>query len=196
MRFILSIFSVILLATSFAVEAQAQEAFPNIGRIAVIDANGAERTSLVWRSYQSQSDVIRQTYQQQVKQLQDEFQERGQALEAEKAILTEDAFNEKRAAFAAEVQQAQRNSETYKQNLDAGFARARTVISNITKRALVKVAERLELDMIIANDQRTVILSKEQLNITSLVTEEMNNIADSIDLETMQVSLNGQPIEN
>ncbi|MFK7867570.1 MAG: OmpH family outer membrane protein [Alphaproteobacteria bacterium] len=163
------------------------EAFPIIQRVAILDLSLAERESALWASYQRQEQQIQAQYQQKARELLSEYQAEGAEIQLQQTMIEDAAFEELKAEFNTRAVAAQRGLEDEKKQLDQRFAQARSMIRDVMSRALIAIASDLKLDLVLAKDERSIILSRDRINITALVTQAMNENASAIDLETLSI---------
>lgn len=174
--------------------------FPAISRIAVLDLLKGERDSFVWQDLQRQESTLKDAYQAKIRALQVSLKEEGESLEAQKPVIEATEFLKLRNQFNERVKNSQLESQSYKENMDLQLGKARQKVREIAKSAVITVAQELNLDIIFSNDDKSVILARDYLNITALVTKNMNEVADKINYESLEVTKsnvnNQQPSTN
>lgn len=140
--------------------------------VAVIDVREVLAKSAAGQSLQSQLKERRESFQKDFVQIEKDLQSRGKAILAERATLSQDAFEEKKKVFEKELQEARKRFQTLKRALDEGFASS---IGQIRSR-IVSIATDLSRERgyrLVMTRENLVVVDK-SLDITGDVMSRMN----------------------
>ncbi|MBP5855463.1 OmpH family outer membrane protein [Marivibrio halodurans] len=171
--------AVLLNATPAVVAQEIPEA-----RIAVIDVAGVERDSIAWQSLREQFEALLSGYQTELRDRQSSLEQEGQQLEQQRSILSQDAFQEKKAAFDQRVAELQRTAQERKQALDKAYAAARGQIRDALRQVVLEIAKERDLNLIFSNSPQdsSVIMSRDELSISEEALERLNESIKSVEL--------------
>ena len=117
--------------------------------IAVLNVEAVERGSVAWDSLREQIDGRRNTLQKEVEALQSKLEKKARAIEAQRAILSEEAFTEKVREFEQERGQLQQETNARKQALDRAYASARSQIRDALNKVVAKIADERGFNLVL-----------------------------------------------
>lgn len=117
--------------------------------IAVLNVEAVERGSVAWDSLREQIESRRNTLQKEVEALQSKLEKKTRAIEAQRAILNEEAFTEKVREFEQERGQLQQETNARKQALDRAYASARSQIRDALNKVVAKIADERGFNLVL-----------------------------------------------
>ena len=91
----------------------------------------------------------------------------------EKEILSEEAFNVRRAAFEDEVAEVQRQIQYRRQSLDQAFQKAQSDLRGLALEIVKEVASERQLDLVLSQESALIFLPT--LNISDEVLARLDN---------------------
>lgn len=147
-------------------------ALPGDARIMVVDFQSVVRNSDAAQSIHEQIDALRQGYQQEFGQIEDELR----ALEAElsegRATLTADQFARRRRGFEQRVSEAQRQAQVRRAALDQALNRAMDEVRTTLLEVIADIARREDTDIVLSRAQ--VVLVDSALEFSDEALAELN----------------------
>ncbi len=159
------ILGAVILLLAGATAAWAQDiANPRIG---VVDVQRVLRDAKAAKSVRPEMQKLRKDFQAQVKKQEQALRMAEQELAQQRAILSREAFAEKRRAFSEQASEAQRAVQAQRRELDQAF----NATNNIILKNLIEVAQNVakakNLNIVI--EKRFVFISSRTLDITDSV---------------------------
>jgi Skp family chaperone for outer membrane proteins len=181
-------FSAILLAmlAGFAIagpaSAQSAKSAASSGgpveRIGVVDVQKILRDSSATRAIRPQLDKMKNNYQAQFKKEEDELRAADQDLERQRAILSPEAFNEKRNEFQKRANELQRKVQEARQLLDESLGNAMGIVQDRLRDVLIQVRDEHKLQLILFRS--AVIAMEPRFDITDEVLKRLNQKLPSV----------------
>lgn len=173
-----------VLAQPGAAQAQAKKTAMGgpIERIGVVDVQKILREASATRAIRPQLDRLKNSYQAQFKKEEDELRAADQDLERQRAILSPEAFNEKRVDFQKRANELQRKVQDARQLLDQSLGKAMGVVQDQLRAVLIQVRNEHKLQLILFRS--AVIAMEPRFDITDEVLKRLNQ-----KLPTVKVSV-------
>ena len=165
-------------------QAAAQQAKPAaqqggpIDRVAVVDVQKILREASATRAIRPQLDKLKNGYQAQFKKEEDELRAADQDLERQRAILSPEAFNEKRNEFQKRANDLQRKVQEARQLLDEALGNAMGVVQDRLRDVLVQLRDEHKLQLILFRS--AVIAMEPRFDITDEVLKRLNQKLPSV----------------
>ena len=164
----LSIFRVLVGACVFigsVAGANAQEVpLPKVG---IVDVQKVLRDSKAAQSVRPEFDAMRKAFQKQVSEQEQRLRQAEQELTRQRAILSPEAFAQKRRAFSEEARNAQNSVQVRRRQLDKAFDDTKNEILKNLVIVAREVAETRKLNMLL--EKRFVFLSASTMDVTDEV---------------------------
>lgn len=160
--------------TSFAQDAGAS--------VAVININVILRNGLAFNSIREQIGKYREVFQSEIQKEEEALRNANQELARQRALLSADAFAEKRREFEKKVADVQRLVQQRKMNLDMVQGEAMEKIQKVLNEIVTAMATEKNISLILRQDQ--IVLAAPKLQITQLVLDRLN-----AQMPTIQVSV-------
>ncbi|MEQ8604034.1 MAG: OmpH family outer membrane protein [Marivibrio sp.] len=153
-------------------------------KIAVIDVQRVERNSVAWQSLRTQFEQLLSGYQSELRERQSALEQEGRDLEQQRTILSQEAFQQKKQEFDRRVGELQRTAQERKQALDKAYAAARGQIREALREVVTEIARERDLNLIFSNSpqERTVVMSHDELSISDEALERLNETISSVQL--------------
>lgn len=170
---------VAVLVAAVVDDTQAQDVgSPKIG---IVDVQRILSESKAATGVRPEIDRLRRAFQDQVKEQERVLRDAEQQLAQQRAILSQDAFSEKRRAFSEKASEAQRDVQERRRRLDEAFSETKNVIL----KNLVVVAQDVakEKDLNIVLEKRFVFLSAKALDITDAVLTRLDKRLPAVSIE-------------
>ena len=125
-----------------------------------------------------QLDKLKNGYQAQFKKEEDELRAADQDLERQRAILSPEAFNEKRNEFQKRANDLQRKVQEARQLLDEALGNAMGVVQDRLRDVLVQLRDEHKLQLILFRS--AVIAMEPRFDITDEVLKRLNQKLPSV----------------
>lgn len=143
-----------------------------VTRIGLVDLDGVLRQSSGTAKVRQLLDEQRLTFQEEFTQREAELQATEKALQADRELLSEDAFNERLKAFEDEVAEVQRQIQYRRQALDRAFQEAQRNLRGLTLDIVKQIASERKLDLVLSQESALIFLPT--LNISEEVLARLD----------------------
>ena len=143
-----------------------------VTRIGLIDLDGVLRQSSGTAKVRQLLDEQRLTFQEEFTQREAELQATEKALQADREMLSEDAFNERLKAFEDEVAEVQRQIQYRRQALDRAFQEAQRNLRGLALDIVKQIASERKLDLVLSQESALIFLPT--LNISEEVLARLD----------------------
>ena len=143
-----------------------------VTRIGLVDLDGVLRQSSGTAKVRQLLDEQRLTFQEEFTQREAELQATEKALQADRELLSEDAFNERLKAFEDEVAEVQRQIQYRRQALDRAFQEAQRNLRGLALDIVKQIASERKLDLILSQESALIFLPT--LNISEEVLARLD----------------------
>lgn len=151
-----------LMFGGFVSSAAAQEIpTPKIG---VVDVQKVLRDSKAAKSIRPEFEKMRKEFQKQVSAQEQRLRQAEQELARQRAILSPEAFSQKRRAFSEDARKAQSSVQQRRRQLDRAFNDSKNEILKNLVVVAQQVAEAKKLNMLL--EKRFVFLSAKTMDVT------------------------------
>ncbi len=154
---------VLVLVTVTTVRAEEIES-PRIG---IVDVQRVLRDAKAAKSVRPEMKKLRKAFQAQVKNQEQALRTAEQELAQQRAILSREAFSEKRRAFSEQASEAQRAVQAQRRELDKAFNATKNIILENLIQVAQNVAKARKLNIVM--EKRFVFISARALDITDEV---------------------------
>lgn len=151
---------------------------PSIG---ILDVQKVMRTSKAATSIRSQVEKLRKRYQADLKREEDALRKENEELGRQRAILSPEAFNERRKAFEQRAGQAQRKVQSLRRDLDQAVNTAMLKVRRAMIEESAKIAERRKINIIIPKS--LAVLSAKNLDVTTEILARLDKRLPSVSVE-------------
>lgn len=143
-----------------------------VTRIGLVDLDGVLRQSSGTAKVRQLLDEQRLTFQEEFAQREAELQATEKALQADRELLSEDAFNERLKAFEDEVAEVQRQIQYRRQALDRAFQEAQRNLRGLALDIVKQIASERKLDLVLSQESALIFLPT--LNISEEVLARLD----------------------
>ena len=140
--------------------------------IAVVDVQSILQEAAASKSIQKQLDTQRQTYQNEISKQEEKLRAAEQELNRQRAILSADAFAQKRREFEQQVADVQRSVQGRKRMLDQAFNESMSKVRDTLLDVVADVAGEQKATLVLAKQQ--VVIVEKSLDLTASVLERLN----------------------
>lgn len=161
---------------------------PSIG---IIDVQRVLVEAKAAKGVRPEMDQLRKSFQARVKEQEKSLRTAEQQLSQQRAILSRDAFAEKRRAFTEQASVIQREVQQQRRRLDGAFNATKNVILKNLVQVAQEVAKQKKLNIVM--EKRFVFISATALDITEDVLKALDRRlpAVSIDVGTKKPAAGG-----
>ncbi len=129
-----------------------------VTRIGLVDLDGVLRQSSGTAKVRQLLDEQRLTFREEFTHREAELQAIEKALQADRELLTEDAFNERLTAFEDEVAEVQRQIQYRRQALDRAFQEAQRNLRGLALDIVKQIASERKLDLVLSQESALIFL--------------------------------------
>jgi Skp family chaperone for outer membrane proteins len=143
-----------------------------VTRIGLVDLDGVLRQSSGTAKVRQLLDEQRLTFREEFTQREAELQATEKALQADRELLSEDAFNERLKAFEDEVAEVQRQIQYRRQALDRAFQEAQRNLRGLALDIVKQIASERKLDLVLSQESALIFLPT--LNISEEVLARLD----------------------
>ncbi len=165
----------LLINTSFYSSAYSEQ------KIAVLDVMKLLKESKAAISYKEQLNKIAKKYTEEEKAKASEIQKKEEELLRQKATLTPEAFSDRKNAFEKTVIDFNRSRDSKRKALSKGEREAVGKIEVAVEKIVQEMISSGEITIVIRKS--AVILSKDDIDITTQVVEKLNKEISTIDVK-------------
>jgi len=151
---------------------------PGPTAVAVVDWNFVVRTSLAHRSAREQFDQFRTAFETEVKTLESKLREADQELSRQRAVLTPEAFAEKRREYEKQFLENQRQVQGKGRKIEEVYYSAIQTIEETLFGLIEQMATERNIALVIRKD--AVILHEVRMDITKQALEKLNATMPSV----------------
>lgn len=171
LRFLLAL---ALLAAPAAAPAAAQQAPAPAAAplILVVDIQAILQESGAAKGIQKQLDAQRETYQKEIASQEERLRAAEQELTKQRAVLSADAFAQKRREFEKQVGDVQRAVQTRRRALDQASQEAMNQVRSTAFEIVTGIASERKATLVLPRHQ--VLLVEKGLDVTDAVMERLN----------------------
>ena len=148
--------------------------------IAIIDSQFILNNSEAARGIRVQVELIRDLYAAEIVELEDGLRAQEAELARQRAILAQDAFDERLRIFEGEVDRVQRLVESRNDQLDRAFSEAMGQVRAALLEVLVELADLQGFNIIL--EQSDVLWAVLALDITDGVMARLNEILPNVEV--------------
>ena len=143
-----------------------------VKRIGLIDLDGVLRRSTGTAKVRQLLDEQRLTFQEEFTKREAELQAAEKALQADRELLSEEAFNERLKSFEDEVAEVQQQIQYRRQTLDRAFQEAQRNLRGIALEIVKQIAGERKLDLVLS--QESALIFVPSLNISDEVLARLD----------------------
>lgn len=168
-----------ILAASLALaspDVRAQDAAVPV--IVVVDIQQIQQNAAAYEDIQRQLEAQREVYQEEISVQEEKLRSADQELNRQRAILSSEAFAQKRQEFDQQVADIQRAVQARKRALDQGYNNAMGQVRSALLQIVADVAGERKANLVLAKQQ--VLLVEQSLDLTDIVMERLNEKLPSV----------------
>lgn len=148
--------------------------------IAVIDVQRIVRESLATKSMRPQLEKLKNQYSQELKSQENELRKADQDLTRQRAILSPEAYVQRRRELQRRAGAAQRSLQDRKRFIDQAISQTMEKVHVILRRIAVELAKEKQISLVIPKS--SVFLVAKRYDITSIALERLNKRLPSVAL--------------
>lgn len=150
-------------------------------KIGIVDVQRVLSEAKAAKGIRPEIERLRKDFQDQVRDQEKALRKAEQDLSQERALLSRDAFNEKRRAFSERASQAQRDVQERRKQLDEAFNKTKNEILNSLVDVAQEVARAKGLNIVM--EKRFVFISAKTLDITNDVLKALDKRLPKVTIE-------------
>ena len=143
-----------------------------VKRVGLIDLDGVLRSSTGTAKVRQLLDEQRLTFQEEFTKREAELQAAEKALQADREMLSKEAFNERLKSFEDEVAEVQQQIQYRRQTLDRAFQEAQRNLRGIALEIVKQIAGERKLDLVLS--QESALIFVPSLNISDEVLARLD----------------------
>ena len=143
-----------------------------VTRIGLVDLDGVLRQSSGTAKVRRLLDEQRLTFREEFTQREAKLQTSEKMLQADRELLSEEAFNERLKAFEDEVAEVQRQIQYRRQALDRAFQEAQRNLRGLALDIVKQIASERKLDLVLSQESALIFLPT--LNISEEVLARLD----------------------
>ena len=151
-------------------------------RIGIVDVQRVLRDAAAAKSVRPEIDRLRKAFQNQVKEQERALRVAEQQLTQQRAILSREAFADKRKAFSEQASNAQREVQEQRRNLDEAFNTTKNVILENMIQVAQEIAKKNNLNIVM--EKRFVFISAKVLDITDEILVGLDKRLPVVTIDT------------
>ncbi len=155
-----------------ALPAASQQAPASVPVIMVVDIQLILQESAAAKTIQKQLDAQRETYQKEIATQEERLRAAEQELTKQRAVLSAEAFAQKRREFEKQVGDVQRAVQTRRRALDQGSQEAMNQVRSSAFEIVTAIASERKATVVLPRHQ--VLLVEKGLDVTDTVMERLN----------------------
>lgn len=149
--------------------------------VAVIDTQEIRRESLAGKDFSSQVEVIQAEFQTEYTRVSESLQQEEAELQRQRALVSAEAFEERRRQFAQKFQTAQQNLEEKQRDINLAISKANNELSRTLLPIFQRVTEARGANLLLERSQ--IVMPAPSLDITVDVIAELDKILPTIDVD-------------
>lgn len=169
-----------VIAAPAPVQAQGRALPPAV--IALIDIQLLLRESLAGKDIQRQVDTMRDEFRAQVTKRESDLRSEEQELSRQRAILSPEAFEEKRLEFERKVTEFQKEVQERSSQLEIAVSKARNEILRALVPIYQQVLDERKATMLV--DKSQIVLPAPGLDVTTEVIEKLDQKLPGVKVST------------
>ncbi len=173
-----------VLAWSWLLPAATAQTASGTPVVAVIDMQRIERGSKAIQSILGQLEEERESFLSELSEKEKDLRQADEKLARQRAILSSDAFEQKRRELRAQVGELQQKSQQRRQQLLRVRAQAMQTVQEKLVAIVADIAKKRGIDMVIR--KAAVIIVRPEMEITETALERLNEQLTSVDLPDLQ----------
>ncbi|MDP9195576.1 MAG: OmpH family outer membrane protein [Pseudomonadota bacterium] len=169
----------VLSALAFSSTAMAVEGKPPV--VGVVDVQAVLQKSAVAKSIRAQIDEKLKSYQADVSAREAELKKAEQELMKQRSILKPEDANKQRADLQKKFMAVQKEVNSKKTSLDAGFSKAMTTVMENLRKVVSGIAGERGINLVLTRQQ--VVYADDAMDLTDEVLKRLNSQLSSIKVD-------------
>lgn len=170
--------SIVVFAAMFALSPVCVKAQEGGAAIAIIDIQRLLRESLAGQSIENQIRQFRETFGEEVAEMETALRERERQLVDRAAVLSPEALAEERSRFEEEVIALQRDVRERQQGVEQAYADAVATVRETVLSLLQAIVEQRGIDVVLARSG--YLVANRDLDLTDEVLSELDRALPSV----------------
>jgi len=140
--------------------------------VAIVDVPGVVRQATAAKSVRQQIDGIRQTYESEVAQIEQQLREADQELSRQRSLLSPEAFAEQRRAFERRFAEAQRSVQTRQRQLEQSYGNALRQIEGKLIDIIAAIAKGRAINLVLG--KTAIVIADPQYDLSKEVLQRLD----------------------
>ena len=158
----------------------------SVERVGVIDLGEVLRQSQATSNVRVLLDEKRAEFQEQFAAREVDLLSREKSLKGKLGFMSKEAYDEEVRLFQDEVATLQREIKQKRKSLDNAFQQAQDKLRNVAVEIVGEIAKELKLDLVVSRNN--VLVFRNQLDLTQIVLERLNERTKDARLEVKEVA--------
>ena len=154
-------------------------------KLAVLDAPRIEQEAVVWQDLRDKFKSANDAVLGELREIQNQLQKEGQDLQQQQAILSSEAFNQRRLEYEAKVQQSNQLAQTRRQDLEKALVQARQQIFKHFRTIVVEISEEQGLNLILdrSSGDATIVFASSEIEITEEIIRRLDQRISTVEFK-------------
>ena len=158
----------------------------SVERVGIIDLGEVLRQSQATSNVRVLLDEKRAEFQEQFAAREVDLLSREKSLKGKRGVMSKEAYDEEVRLFQDEVATIQREIQQKRKSLDNAFQQAQDKLRNVAVEIVGEIAKELKLDLVVSRNN--VLVFRNQLDLTQIVLERLNERTKDARLEVKEVA--------
>lgn len=155
--------------------------------VAVVDTQEIRRESLAGQDFSRQVKAIQAAFQAEYNKVSQSLKKQEAELQRQRAILSQEAFQKRRQAFAQKYQKAQQQLQQKRRQINQAINKASNELTRALMPIFQKIAEKTGANIVVERSQ--IVLPAPELDITDEVIAELDKVLPTIEVDTSAVDV-------
>jgi len=176
-------FAVLAFGVFFNTSLHAQSVAPV--KLAVLDAPRIEQEAVAWKDLRDKFKTANDAVLAELREIQGQLQKEGQDLQQQQAILSSEAFNQRRTEYEAKVQQSNQMAQKRRQDLEKALIEARQQIFKHFRTIVVEIAEEQDINLVLdrSSGDATIVFASSEIEITEEIIKRLDQRISTVEFK-------------
>ena len=149
--------------------------------IAVVDVQGALRSSDAAKEIQSKINERRQAYQRQVSEEEKALRAAEQDLQQQRSVLAPEVYQQRLRAFRDRVTDVQKSVQSRRRALDQAFTNAMNKVRDVLVSVIAEIADERGAQVVLFKDH--IVIAEKSLDFSDEALRRLNKRLPSVSVE-------------
>jgi len=161
---------------------------PDTPRIAVLEMGRVEREAVAYQDLGTKFRAANEALLTELRGIQASLEADGQELAAQQAILSPEAFEQKRIEFEQRLQSSNEQANLRRQALETALIESRNAVVGVLREVMEEIATEYDLNLILdrSSNDPTVLYTAPGIEITAQVLSRLDARIQTVDFNVAQ----------